>query len=672
MRRFSSPGLAGSAGVLLTALSLVVPAVGQADRSPGRGNGNPTQPAFGLHRDSGGIDAATGSIQTPPVLAVRTPPVQITATVGGHGAPGPNAPNRVAVPGPGSSAAAGPSIADNGDGGRGDGNGNGHGNGNAPGPVKSGRVARPITSSIVAAPTPAATVTTPPASLAAVVSVAPVASAAPAPPAPAPAPPLVHPATTVVRRSTSRGSRATTTSRPVRRSARARRSSVHAGPAPATPAPGSAQEVVLASHRARVLAGPHGGPFVVPGSGRSRARGLVARRQAPASTPLTRLGGALGSVPGLVGRLVPLPVPDWSKPIIAALLLICVLLALRAWLSGHRAGRLEAQREQLTADLALMQAALIPEIPAELGALGVSAAYRPADGPGAGGDFYDAFALDEHRVAIILGDVSGHGRTALRRAAHMHYTLRAYVEMGLDPRSALKLAGRVLHEDEHDLFTTVVIAVHDAQAGALTYASAGHPAPVLMGPDAGEPLRGSASPPLGWGVATGRRQTTLPFPGGSRACFFTDGVTEARDEAGLLGRSRLEEIVAGLDGELSADALLGEVRRTARVIHDDMAACVITAVARAWGDAHRTEELEVDLGQLADGQGERFLAACGTPAGDIERALAGAASVAAEFGSVMLRVDFTRDGLSATAIRPATLTLEAPARAGGELSPSAA
>ncbi len=55
----------------------------------------------------------------------------------------------------------------------------------------------------------------------------------------------------------------------------------------------------------------------------------------------------------LIGNLipVPLPVPDWSKPIILALLLICALLGLRAWLTSRRAGRLESQRGRLAADL---------------------------------------------------------------------------------------------------------------------------------------------------------------------------------------------------------------------------------------------------------------------------------------------------------------------------------
>ncbi len=180
------------------------------------------------------------------------------------------------------------------------------------------------------------------------------------------------------------------------------------------------------------------------------------------TTSLTSVvGHHFALVPALIGNLVPLPVPDWSKPIIIALLLICLVLAVRAWRSSRRAGRLESQRSELAADLESMQAALVPAIPSRLGTLGVSVAYRPADGPAAGGDFYDAFVLDGGRVAVIVGDVSGHGRNALARAAHMHYTLRAYVETGLDPRSSLKLAGRVLGTDTDGLFTTVAIAVYD-------------------------------------------------------------------------------------------------------------------------------------------------------------------------------------------------------------------
>jgi len=256
-------------------------------------------------------------------------------------------------------------------------------------------------------------------------------------------------------------------------------------------------------------------------------------------------------------------------------------------------------------------------------------------------------------VAIIVGDVSGHGREALGRAAHMHYTLRAYVEMGLEPRAALKLAGRVLGADEDDLFTTVAVAVHDAAAGTLTYATAGHPAPVLLGPGAQEPLTRCASPALGWGVTTGRRQTTVPFPEGARACFFTDGVTEARVQDELLGRDRLGRMLDELGPDAGAQELLESVQRQAPAVHDDMAACIVAATSGALVPELRTEELEVDPRQIGAGQAEQFLNACGVSPVETEAIMAEAGEIASEAGAALLRVEIDGVEARATATGPA-------------------
>jgi hypothetical protein len=389
----------------------------------------------------------------------------------------------------------------------------------------------------------------------------------------------------------------------------------------------------------------------------------VKSASAPANPKLdlSRLHHDLSSVSGLILGL-PLPVPDWSKPIILGLLLVCLLLAVRAWRTALRAHRLESKGKELAADLESMQAALVPAIPSRLGALDVSVAYRPADGPAAGGDFYDVFDLDGGRVAMIVGDVSGHGRNALARAAHMRYSLRAYAETGLDPRGALKLAGRVLDTEGDDLFTTVAIAVYDPRTARLTYASAGHPAPVFVGPDAREPIVGSASPAIGWGIATGRRQTTVPFPKGARACLFSDGVTEARVDGGLLGRAGLTELFGEAGPDSSAPELLERVRHEAGSIHDDMAACVIRATAGMAAATHVVEELEADLGHLTAGQGERFLEACGVPPAAAGETLARARDIAADQGSVMLRVEHDGQSATATALAADTLVPATPAR----------
>jgi hypothetical protein len=415
---------------------------------------------------------------------------------------------------------------------------------------------------------------------------------------------------------------------------------------------------------ATLLAGapaPGASPFSAAGIAAARVAASRVRHGSSGSHPSGGLRGpGLPTVPGLIGNLVPLPVPDWSKPIIVGLLAVCLLLAVRGLMTARRARRLESQSHQLTADLEAMQSALVPAIPSRLGSLDVSVAYRPADGPAAGGDFYDAFTLDGGRVAFILGDVSGHGRYALARAAHMRYTLRAYVETGLDPRASLKLAGRVLGVEGDGLFTTVAIAVYDPDSATLTFASAGHPPPILAGPGAREPLTASASPALGWGTPTGRRQTIVPFSAGAQACFFSDGVVEARVANELLGRDGLANLFTRAGREPSARRLLEAVQEQAPTVHDDMAACVITAAAGTAPSEHRIEELEADLEQLEAGQGARFLAACGVEADEISPTIARAREIAAESGTVLLAVDQTGPGATATVCEPTAIVLTTP------------
>ena len=143
----------------------------------------------------------------------------------------------------------------------------------------------------------------------------------------------------------------------------------------------------------------------------------------------------------------------------AVLLLVAGWFGVRFRLAAIRAKRLERQDELLLDAVDTMQAALVPEVPACLEGLGISVAYRPADGPAAGGDFYDVFVPRPGKVAIVLGDVCGHGREAVRHAALSRYTLRAYLQAGLEPRATLRLAGKVLADPRGFRYATVALAL---------------------------------------------------------------------------------------------------------------------------------------------------------------------------------------------------------------------
>jgi two-component system, chemotaxis family, sensor kinase Cph1 len=283
----------------------------------------------------------------------------------------------------------------------------------------------------------------------------------------------------------------------------------------------------------------------------------------------------------------------------------------------------------------------------------VSVAYRPAAGLAAGGDFYDAFEVDEGRVAFIVGDVSGHGREALSRTTLVHYTLRAYLDAGLEPRQVLALTDQAIGGELGGVFATVVVAVYEPSSGALTYASAGHPPPIVTGPVGYEPVTELSSPPIGVGLLpTGRRQSSVRLPSGCQVCLYTDGLAEARVDGELLGRDRLAVKLAGLETERAAQSLIDAVHAEADDASDDMAACVFSTGERAAGDGEQLEEVEVDVLTLDDRSLERFLETCGVPADEIPGTVSRAHAVAADSETAVLRVAIDH-GRAAAEVQPA-------------------
>jgi serine phosphatase RsbU (regulator of sigma subunit) len=350
-------------------------------------------------------------------------------------------------------------------------------------------------------------------------------------------------------------------------------------------------------------------------------------RSSPLATTITRIAGV---------------VPTSVRILIGLLFALAFVLGLRTRLAALYARRLERQRGQLLEDVGLLQAALLPVLPARIGPVGTSAAYRPASGPAAGGDFYDVFALDDGRLAVILGDISGHGRQALHHTALVRFTLRAYLEAGLSPRGTLQTASDVLERQLGDAYATVVLATYQPRDRTLVYACAGHPPPVVLG---SAPLSRSlglvtacSSPPLGIGRRTGTRQTTLSVAGQSQLCFYTDGVTEAWVGEQLFGEGRLAETLTELGPDASASELLDRVAEKADRHHDDMAACVLSVQGSADAPRVLIEEIELDREDSSSDRAERFLDVCGVSAGEIPEVLRGIRDGADHAGNVILRV----------------------------------
>jgi hypothetical protein len=353
-------------------------------------------------------------------------------------------------------------------------------------------------------------------------------------------------------------------------------------------------------------------------------------------------------------RLVVERIPTFVKALIVALGALLLIAALAWALLARTARFLRRQRAHLLGEIGVLQGALLPNVPAELSRLEASVAYRPAEGLAAGGDFYDAFPLDDGRVGIVVGDVAGHGREALMHTSLLRYTLRAYLEADLEPRVALQLAARALDRG-FDTLATVTLAVYDPGRHVLRYAGAGHPPPVFLGEPDHDPVTQASAPPIGAGVPTGIRQTTVSLPSGSAVCFFTDGLIEARRGDEMIGRLGLVQIIRELGPHATATQLLDRIAREADEVSDDMAACMFR-VSDGPNEAYlpRVEEIEVVRDEPLDATLGRFLAACGLEPDAVAETVERARRTVRQFRGAVVRVSLPSGG-PRVEIRPANV-----------------
>jgi Stage II sporulation protein E (SpoIIE) len=328
---------------------------------------------------------------------------------------------------------------------------------------------------------------------------------------------------------------------------------------------------------------------------------------------------------------------------LGVLSLLAVGLAARTGIEQRNARMLARDREQLLGDVAALERALLPAVPERIGGACVSVAYRSSEGPAAGGDFYDAFELsDDGRAAVIVGDIAGHGPDALEGTNSMRAQLHALLYTGLSPRAAIATVGERSPVQLAGRFSTVVVAVHHPDAGTLTFATAGHAPPIVIGSGAEELLAAGASPPIGVGLRTGVRETTIALPAGSTCCFYTDGLVEAKNGDGMVGRGRLTELVAALGPDDQADVLLERLLAETSDASDDMTVCLFRPLHRTAARSPRVELLELDGEDVDSGFAARFLDACGMPETEATALVEQARELVAASGLAVLEVTLER------------------------------
>ncbi len=191
------------------------------------------------------------------------------------------------------------------------------------------------------------------------------------------------------------------------------------------------------------------------------------------------------------------------------------------------------------------RASLPPSLPVVPG-LTFDAVYQPGVSDAqVGGDWYDALRLSDGRVLVSIGDVAGHGMHAAVIMGIVRQIMRGIAQVHADPPLMLDAADRALRSEHPDVFVTAWVGVFDLATRSLTYASAGHPPPLLVGTDGSVRELMDEALPLGLRDGRAAHATTTAVPDGSSLVLYTDGLTEATHDVEF-GQRRLVEVASRL------------------------------------------------------------------------------------------------------------------------------
>ncbi|UKY49292.1 SpoIIE family protein phosphatase [Streptomyces inhibens] len=275
-----------------------------------------------------------------------------------------------------------------------------------------------------------------------------------------------------------------------------------------------------------------------------------------------------------------------------------------------------------TAALTLQHSLLPRDLPEQCA---VEAAYRylPADSlSGVGGDWFDVIPLSGARVALVVGDVVGHGVHAAATMGRLRAAVQTLADLDLSPEEVLAhlddMVNRVADDTNTDdgvVGATCLYAVYDPVACSCTLARAGHPEPLLVGPTgAGQLLELPTGPPLGLGGMP-FESAELPLPEGSLLALYTNGLLldKALDLDGGISRLRsaltdpqaplediCETVINSLPGARPVDDVALLLARTRALPQSQLATWDIPADPSAVAEARKSADGQLTEWDLED------------------------------------------------------------------------
>ncbi|GAA2152122.1 SpoIIE family protein phosphatase [Nocardioides koreensis] len=210
-----------------------------------------------------------------------------------------------------------------------------------------------------------------------------------------------------------------------------------------------------------------------------------------------------------------------------------------------------------------LQRAVLPALAVDVPGWEIASHYSPAGRTEVGGDFYDAVALPDGRLAWFVGDVMGRGVTAAASMAQMRAAIRAYIAVDPTPEVVLGKLDLLFATYDMAQLVTLVYGVADPERDELVLVNAGHPPAVVLRKDGtAEQLPSADGPPLG--VSDGERESmVIGFRDGDTLVAFTDGLIERREEDIDDGQRRALVAITAL-ADRAVDAALEDLVENVR------------------------------------------------------------------------------------------------------------
>ncbi|MCJ7813073.1 SpoIIE family protein phosphatase, partial [bacterium] len=222
-----------------------------------------------------------------------------------------------------------------------------------------------------------------------------------------------------------------------------------------------------------------------------------------------------------------------------------------------------------------IQLGLLPKIPTKMRGYDIAGVSYPAQI--VGGDYFDFIQMDEHNLAVCLGDISGKGLPAALLMANLQATIRGQTLLKPSPKDCLQRSNKLLYDStDPQKFATLFYGILNNKNHEMCYANAGHNRPLLFLSGGDHRFLEEAGIALSFVEKTDYNEGQLTFQKGDLLLIYSDGITEAMNEN---------------EEEFGEENVITLVKKNLKMSADQLVNKVITDVKQHTGKRPQTDDI---------------------------------------------------------------------------------